>query len=189
MKVKRDDAWGMLEVQKGGGGLGAIGAWFAFVGAAAGCMLILGWRAGDFSTEILLSGGMLVGAFFLCGLGLATYRERFRFDAASASLTQTRQVLFVSYWRRRRSSRDFKAVDLSWYSRASSKTGESFWIQVVRLLPGDSAAPAEPLELGSGRPGERMQSLAREIAEFCKLPLHESPKEANRQSDKGSRTG
>ncbi|MBX3432209.1 MAG: hypothetical protein KF847_02560 [Pirellulales bacterium] len=183
MKVKRDAVGGMLEVRKGGGCLGAIGAWFAFVGAAAGCMLILGWRAGDFSTEILLGGGILVGAFVLCGLGLATYRERFRFDAASGSLTQMRQVLFVSYWRLRRACRDFRAVELSWCSRASAKTGESLLIQVVRLLPDKGAATAEPLELGAGEPGERMRALAQEIATFCSLPLHELPKDAHWKRD------
>ena len=117
MKVKRDPIQRKLEVRRGGGCVGAIGSAFAFWFAVFGSTLIIGWRAGDFSTGEFLGFGILIGAFFLCGLGLATYRERFCFDARRRVMIQSRQVLFITYKKQQWSIHNFVAVELSWYRR------------------------------------------------------------------------
>ena len=78
----RDPIRNRLEVLNGGGCVRGIGIAFAFWTSVTGAMLIVGWGAGDFSIEILIGGGIVIGTFLLCGLGVATYRERGTHDGA-----------------------------------------------------------------------------------------------------------
>ena len=120
--------------------------------------------------------GHIIGTFFFCGLGVATYRERFRFDAQRRTMTQSRQVLFVTYRRRQWSIHDLVAVELSWYYRRRNNVTR--WFHVIRLLPTQvDGAPPEPLELGSGEAGKEMRAMAQEIADFSDLPLRTRPKD------------
>jgi hypothetical protein len=176
MKVKRDQIRSVLEVQRGGGCVGAIGTAFALWTAMLGIALIMGWRGGDFSMEVFVGGGTALGTFFLCSLGIATYRERFCFDAHRRTLTRIRQVLFVTYRRQQWSNHDFEAAELYWYYRRRNNV--TTWLHVIRLLPSlGGGAPPDPLELGSGKAGKEMHDIAHEIADFCNLPLRTPPKD------------
>jgi len=176
MKVKRDQIRSGLEVQRGGGCVGAIGTVFALWAVVLGSILIMGWRAGDFSMEVLVGGGTFIGTFFLCGLGVATYRERFYFDAHRRTMTHFRQVLLVTYRWQQWSIHDFEAAELYWYYRRRNNVTR--WFHVIRLLPAQrSGAPPDPLELGSGEAGKEMREIAHEIADFCSLPLRTPPKD------------
>lgn len=137
----------------------------------------MGWRTGDFSTTGFVAGGVVIGKFILCGLGVGTYRERFHFDANRRALTLKRQVLFVTYLRREWSMHDFEAVELFWNCRDVNNTNH--WFQEIRLLCAkDGAGAAERFTLGSGKAEKEMRGLAQEIADFCSLPLREPPKGA-----------
>jgi hypothetical protein len=163
-----------METVKGGGCLGAFGAVFAAWSAVLGSFGIMGWRSGDFNAEAMLVGGIFLGTFFFCGLGVATYRDRFIFDGRRRTITRIKRLFFVPYRYHQWSVQDFEAVEIYVHSRRRDNITSRF--HVIRLLPGKGrTAPPEPLELGSGGAGREMRENAKKIAACSGLPLMERP--------------
>ena len=177
VRVRRDPLGSVLEARSGGGCVGCLGIAFALWACLIGSIFVGGWHAGDFSGDddlVLVVAPFFLGLFFLCGMGVGTYRCRYRFDATRRTVKQTVQIFFLPYRRRQWSIDDFSAVELWLYRRRQDNVTTR--IHVIRLLPSESAgAPAEPRELGSGGAGAEMRAAAREIAEFSGLPLREPP--------------
>ena len=175
--VRRNRSRDVLEARSGGGCVGCLGIVFAIWTFGMGAMFVSGWWSGDLDTEdglMLLVAPFFMLLFFLCGLGVGTYRCRYRFHATRRTVTHIEQVFFLPFQRRRWSIDDFSAVDVWMYLRRSK--GTTSRIHVLRLIPSERpGAPSKACELGSGPEGKEMREAAGKIAEFTGLSLRETP--------------
>lgn len=175
--VRQSRSGDVLEARSGGGCLGCLGMLFALWTLGLGSIFVNGWRAGDFAHEdrlLLIVAPFVLLLFFLCGLGVGTYRRRYRFHAARRTVTHIEQVFFLPFQTRHWSIDDFSAVDVWLFLRRSR--GTTSRIHVLRLIPSERrGAPSNACELGSGPEGKEMREAGRKISEFTGLDLRETP--------------